>query len=243
MHGWHQLDIGGKPAACFEPSQPARFGVIFLHNAKGQPLSVSPTYTRLLDQHRIACVCPFGGSTWWTDRVVPEFDATRSAERYVVDEVGPFTAQNWRLGPRGIGLFGISMGGQGGLRIAFKHPDRFPVVAAVAPAVDYHEYYGEGSVIDALYASKEQCRQDTAPMHLHPSQYPPHIFFCCDPGDAAWFRGCDRLHEKMGALGVRHEVDLTTQAGGHTWGYFDALADRAITSLARGLDHESRRLV
>lgn len=243
MNGWHHRDIDGKPAAVFEPNQPPRHGLIFLHNAKGQPLSVSSRYTRLLDQHSIACVCPYGGMTWWADRIVPEFDIARSAAHYVVEVVAPFVAQKWQFGPRGIGLFGISMGGQGALRMAFQYPDRFPVVAAVAPAVDYHEYYGQGSIIDTLYASKEQCRQDTAPMHLHPSHFPPHIFFACDPDDAAWFRGCDRLHEKLSALGVPHVADLTTQAGGHTWAYFDALADRAIAFVSRGLDHESRRLL
>jgi len=243
MRGWHQVEVGGKPAAVFEPAEPPRIGLIFLHNAKGQPLSVSPTYTRQLEQHRLGCICPFGGSVWWTDRLLPEYDSSVSAERYVVDEVVPFMTSRWRLGPRSVGLLGISMGGQGALRLSFKNPERFPVVAAVAPAVDYHEYYGQGSVIDTIYTSKEQCRQDTAPMHLHPSQYPPHVFFCCDPADSAWIRGCERLHEKMCALGVPHEVDLETQAGGHAWAYFDALADRAITFLVRGLDHESRRLL
>ena len=56
-----------------------------------------------------------------------------------------------------------------------------PVVAGVSSANDYHDKYGEGTPLDEMYDSKEQCRQDTAPLHLHPSHYPPHIFFCVDP--------------------------------------------------------------
>ena len=131
-------------------------------------------------------------------------------ERYLLHSVVPFFRERWGLTPRGIGLMGISMGGQGALRLAFKHPDLFPVVAAIAPAIEYHELYGQGTPIDEMYDSKEQCRQDTAPMHIHPSKFPPHIFFCIDPADAAWYRGNDRLHEKLSALGVPHEIDLTT---------------------------------
>src|SRR5258708_16625000 len=66
-----------------------------------------------------------------------------------------------------------------------RHPRRSPlfpyttlfrsVVAAIAPAIVYHELYGRGSPLDALYDSKEQCRQDTAVLHIHPSQYPPAL--------------------------------------------------------------------
>src|SRR5438874_8311971 len=59
-----------------------------------------------------------------------------------------------------------------------------------------------GTSLGEMYDSKEQCRQDTALMHIHPSEHPPHVFFAIDPEDADWYRGNDRLHEKLGALGV-----------------------------------------
>jgi S-formylglutathione hydrolase len=159
-----------------------------------------------------------------------------------LDDVLQYLRNRWRLGERSVGLFGISMGGQGALRIAFKHPDVFPVVAGIAPAIDHHDFYGQGLSLDAMYDSREQCRQDTALMHIHPTRQPPHVYFCCDPDDD-WHRGCDRLHEKLAALGVPHECDLTTRAGGHTWDYYDAVADRVVRFLANGLDQESRRLL
>jgi S-formylglutathione hydrolase FrmB len=93
-----------------------------------------------------------------------------------------------------------------------------------------------------MYDSKEQCRQDTAPMHLHPSHYPPHLFFAIDPDDP-WARGCERLHEKLSALGVPHEMDLATRAGGHSWAYFHHMAGRAVRFLHAGLEHQSRLLL
>ena len=64
-------------------------------------------------------------------------------------------------------------------------------------------------------------------MHVHPGRFPPHLFFCSDPDDP-WHRGADRLHEKLAALGVEHECDLETRAGGHSWQYFNHLAERAV---------------
>src|SRR5581483_1042225 len=115
-----------------------------------------------------------------------------------------------------------------------KHPRIFPVVAGISSALDYHERHGQGSPLDELYDSKEQCRQDTALMHIHPHDYPPHIFFCIDPEDVAWYRGNDRLQEKLSALGVTHRADLTTRAGGHTWEYFNHMAGPAIDFVYRG---------
>jgi S-formylglutathione hydrolase FrmB len=116
-------------------------------------------------------------------------------------------------------------------------------VAGIASALDYHELYGSGLPLDDMYDSKEQCRQDTAILHIHPSQQPPHIFFCIDPDDVEWYRGNDRLHEKLSALGVPHTLDLTTQAGGHSWQYFDKMAEPTLRFLHDGLEKESRRLL
>jgi S-formylglutathione hydrolase len=135
------------------------------------------------------------------------------------------------------------MGGQAALRLAFKHPERFPVVAALAPALEYHELHGQGSPLDEQYDSKEQCRQDTAAMHVQPGRTPPHLFFACDPDDEFWFRGGDRLREKLVALGVEHEADLTTRAGGHTWSYFNHMAERALRFAVAGLERQALRLM
>jgi S-formylglutathione hydrolase len=116
-------------------------------------------------------------------------------------------------------------------------------VAGIASALDFHDLYGEGTPLDSLYDSKEQCRQDTAILHVHPTQYPAHIFFCVDPDDERWFRGNDRLHEKLSALGIPHEVDLTTRAGGHSWDYFNHMAAPVERFLLAGLEQQSRRLL
>jgi esterase/lipase superfamily enzyme len=242
---WTRVTIAGKEADVYEPPGAARprFGVLHLHGVGLETLAANPVFTRLFAELRLACVCPHGQRSWWGDRVCREFDAKVTPERYLLDSVLPFFAARWELGPRTIGLQGISMGGQGALRLAFKHPETFPVVAAISAALDYHELYGQGTPLDEMYDSKEQCRQDTALMYVPPFHPPPHIFFCIDPGDTAWYRGNDRLHEKLNALGVPHTLDLSTRAGGHSWDYFNRMADRAVRFVHTGLEQESRRLL
>jgi poly(3-hydroxybutyrate) depolymerase len=246
MNGaWHSVQIGGKPADIYEPAGTTRprFGVLYLHGSRGDTLVDRPAFTRLFDQLKLACICPHGGRCWWGDRVCAEFDPQISPETYLLNSVLPFFRERWQLASHTIGITGAGMGGQGALKLAFKHPSIFPAVAVIAAAIDYHEIYGQGTSLDDLYNSKEQARQDTALMHIHPSQFPPHVFFCIDPDDMKWYRGNDRLHEKLNALGVPHEVDFTTRAGSHSWDYYNHMADRAVRFLHAGLEQESRRLL
>lgn len=240
---WTLAGIAGKQADVYDPPTRPRFGVLYLHGYGLETLCDRPAYTQLFASLKLACVCPHGQHSWWADRVCAEFDPHVTPERYLLDQVLPFFHERWGLAPRAIGLLGISMGGQGALRLAFKHPDLFPVVAGIASAVDHHELHGQGTPLDDMYDSKEQCRQDTALLHIHPSRFPAHIFVCIDPADTTWYRGNDRLHEKLNALGVPHEADLTTQAGGHSWDYFNHMAERAVRFLHAGLEQESRRLL
>jgi enterochelin esterase-like enzyme len=242
---WTVADIAGKPADVYDPSGPSRprFALLFLHAVGLETLPTCPVYCRLLDALRLACVCPHGQHSWWADRACAEFDPQVTAERHLLDRVLPFIRDRWGLAPPAIGLFGISMGGQGALRLAFKHPRLFPVVAGISSALDHYELHGVGFKLDVMYDSKEQCRQDGALLHIHPSHFPPHIFFCVDPDDTDWYRGNDRLDEKLRALGIPHETDLTTRRGGHSWDYFNHMADRATRFLVAGLETESRRLL
>jgi S-formylglutathione hydrolase len=242
--GWSVIDVGGKPADVYDPpgGRP-RFGVLYLHPVGQESLTGNAAFTRAFEELRLGCLCPPGGPSWWSDRPCPGFDPHQTAERYLLDAALPALAARWGVRPPGVGLLGVSMGGQGALRLALKHPAVFPVAAGIASAIDYHEWYGRGLPLDDLYDSKEACRQDTAVLHVHPAHHPPHLFFCIDPDDAEWYRGNDRLHEKLAALGVPHTCDLTSRAGGHSWDYFNAQADRAVRFVHAGLLQESRRLL
>lgn len=241
---WTSVEIGGKKADAFEPPGPARprFGVMHLHGISEKTLVDSEIFTQLLEKHQLACLCPHGRRAWWADRVCKEFDPALTPERYLLDQVMPFFKERWGLASRAIGLMGISMGGQGALRLAFKHSALFPVVAGISSALDFHERYHQDDALQEMYGSQEECRQDTAILHVPPVHYPPHIYFCIDPVDP-WLRGNERLDEKLTALGIPHEMDLTTEAGGHSWTYFESRAPQVMQFIHDGLVQESRRLL
>jgi S-formylglutathione hydrolase len=247
LPGWSRESVGGKPADIFHPPGAGRprSAVLFLHvHSDGLQLpSENASYTAELAQHGLACCAPHGARSWWADRVCPEFDPSLTAERHLLDNVLPWMREHWRLPPRAVAAAGISMGGQGAVRLGFKYPDVFPVVASVSGAFDYQELFGEGLPLDEMYESKERCRLDTAILYVDPNRFPPHVWFACDPADDAWYRGNDRLHEKLTALGLPHVADLETSAGGHSWAYFDRMAGPMLAFVAAALRTESRRLV
>ena len=183
------------------------FGVLFLHAYDARSLQGRTAFTDLFDALGMACLCPLAPHAWWADRICPAFDPRRHAGAATSSTTScPRSPSAGAWGPGPSACWGSAWAARGRSAWRFKHPETFPVVAGIAPAIEYHELYGQGLPLDDMYDSKEQCRQDTAPMHIHPARFPPHLFFCCDPDDADWFRGNDRLHEKLSALGVAHEA-------------------------------------
>ena len=48
---------------------------------------------------------------------------------------------------------------------------------------------------------------------------------------------------KLFSLGVPHECQLEHEAGGHSWQYFEVMAQQALAFAAERLDQEERRIV
>jgi hypothetical protein len=48
---------------------------------------------------------------------------------------------------------------------------------------------------------------------------------------------------KLGSLGVPFESDLETVGGGHGFGYYSIMAEKAVSFIADALDSERLRIV
>ncbi len=230
---WSRLEIDGKSCEVFEPQGAPRFALLWLHDEDAA--SPPAALTAFLEKESLACAAPFVARSWWVDRVCPEFDPVQSAERHLIENVVPWTQARWNLAPRAIAVAGIGMGGQGAVRLGLKYPDRFPVVASLNGAFDFHDRHGHGTPLDDMYESRERARQDTAVLQLDPYRWPPHIWFACDPA-SEWFRGNDRRHEKLRAYGVPHMIDFQMTGA-------DPGLETMVGFVVKGLERESRRLV
>jgi pimeloyl-ACP methyl ester carboxylesterase len=244
---WSQIELAGHVCRTYEPPSPSphNYAVIYLHCSEVASLRGFPAFWREFDRYGLRVIEPVSGRSWWTDRIWPEFDTTVSAESFVLDHVVPYVADRWNASPPRLALLGISMGGQAALRIAYKHPNVFPTVAAISPAIDFQKRIEEGvdPGLEFMYRDSEDARQDTALLHIHPLNWPRNQFFCCDPADVRWHESAERLRMKLSSLGVPFECDLKTEAGGHSFEYACHMAPRAIGFLAKRLEQERLRIV
>jgi S-formylglutathione hydrolase FrmB len=243
---WTEERVAGHLCDVLEPSRPSPHGdvVLYLHGVHLARLPRNEVYTRLFDEAGLRVVAPFTQRSWWTNKICAEFDPNISAEQFVLRQVLPFIAERWNAQPPRIALFGTSMGGQGALRLGFKHPGKFPIVAALAPAIDYHERFRdpEEETLPLMYADAEAARQDTATLHVHPLNWPRNMWFASDPTDHRWHDSAERLSMKLSALGIPFESDLETSAGGHGWTYYNYMAPRAIAFITERLERERLRV-
>jgi len=243
--GWTEQTVGGHPCDLYNPRNPNPHGyvAIYLHGVHMGRLTDKAEFNTLFEQHGLPVIAPITQRSWWTDIICDEFDPNITAERHLLDRVLPFIAEHFGAKTPQIGLLGTSMGGQGALRLSYKHPDVFPVVAAISPAIDYYTRYYEGDeTIPQMYSEPEAARQDSATLHIHPLYWPRNQFFCCCPTDHRWHESAERLRMKLYSLGVPHECDLETEGGGHGFGYYAKMAPKAIGFLMERLEKERLRV-
>lgn len=227
---WKSVDIHGKPAEVFFPSQrTSDHAIIYLHAHGEERLSEKPEFTEMFERFGYPVICPQGKQCWWLDRICTDFDDAVTPMNFVRCKVVEWIEENLQIVPPHIALFGISMGGQGALNLAYRDARTFPIVAAISSAIDFYKAYGQGFPLDQIFASAEEARQESATLHIHPLNWPKHQFFACDPMDKTWFAGNEILASKLSSSGIMYECDLKTSHGGHHWGYFSAIAEKALS--------------
>ena len=244
---WSTVTIDGRECEVFAPPAPLPGrALVYLHDLRGESLRECPLLCAAVEAARLPVIAPHSGRSWWLDRPMPGFDAALTPERFVVDRLRPEIESRFGVRPPGIAVMGIGMGGQGALRLAYRHPAVFPVSAAITPAIDFHRAMREageradGELFDTLwetFGDVERARQDTAILHVHPLNWPRHQFFASDPADVHWHDGADRLHSKLVALGIPHTAALEPRAD-----FIATAAAEAVQFVLAALDQESRRL-
>jgi S-formylglutathione hydrolase FrmB len=196
-------------------------------------------------------VTPRAGSSFYLN----SRDGQYRYEDFLLQEFLPLIENRYRVraGRTSRGVAGISMGGYGALRLAFRRPDLFGAVAthsaavvAELPAIEagsvargalrlFAEVFG--SPVDRPFWDRNN------PLALARSAILSRlkIYFDCGSQDEYGFdSGAQALHNLLVSRRVAHEFHL--YPGGHNWQYFaEYLPDSLeFQSRAFGLDPASR---
>ncbi|MBL8851296.1 MAG: hypothetical protein JNG89_16560 [Planctomycetaceae bacterium] len=237
MHGWTRISSDTRSGDCYVPSgDPAPHALLYLRDRHSDSPSDDAGLTRELQRHRLRVYSPAVDGCWWVDRPCEAFGGDVPSPLHWLQQVAAADiALRWGVAPRQIGLLGTGIGGHGVLQLAYRFPKQFPVVAAIAPAVDFHTHYHHEPVLQEVFSSAEAARQETATLRIHPLNWPPHQWIACDPRDPDWFDGCERLASKLSSIGIPFESDLKSSIEGARRDYERAMLPRALEFLTQRL--------
>lgn len=92
---------------------------------------------------------PSAGRSFYLDRA----DGSQRWETFLADELLPDLVASTGAGRGGdaVALCGVSMGGLGALRLAFRRPERFVAVAVLEPAIEEATTWPEVALRDVVY--------------------------------------------------------------------------------------------
>lgn len=225
--------------------------IVFLHGMDGNTLATSEAWSQQALAASASIISPHGmGETiadppfdhttapycWWLDAgEMPTRESSQAAVAPISPEVWLIDYLDALLQESGlpIALVGYEVGGQGALRVAYRHARIFPMVVAIAPKVDLHNIHGLGTSLDRLFPTSEAVRQQEATVWLNPLSRPNHQLILCDPANEFCFPGCQTLLTKLSSTGCPHEVSLETIQGAESISELDAAARRTFAFVSR----------
>jgi putative tributyrin esterase len=173
-----------------------------------------------------AIICPDGGDSWYADswRIENHF-----YESWFTDEFVPHVEAKFNIGrsreKRAVG--GLSMGGYGAFKFAFRRPQMFSFAAAMSGAFHAAEVFDDEILrnsIFAVFGDDDSLRNENDLFKII-ENYPPEKiaelpFFYFDCGaDDGFLPINQRLHELLRRRKIAHEFKIFP--GGHDWDYWN----------------------
>jgi enterochelin esterase-like enzyme len=178
-------------------------------------------------------VLPNGGANYWVNHA----DGTRWGD-YLIDDVVPAVDARFRtLADRsGRAIGGLSMGGEGALRLAMLNPDVFGIAAAHSPSLRtaYDQLAPE---LQDLYGSRAAWRA-ASPLYLAVDTDTAYrLTIELDVGeDDPWRPNVEMLHSWLADRGIVHQFDVLP--GEHDPEYWIGYVDRYLTFYSGAFDRE-----
>ncbi len=202
-----------------------RLPVLFLlHGAGGSFTDFSENahelLQRLATQHRLVIVTPDGDPDgWYLDSPLLE---TAKIETYVMNELLPDVEKRLPVTDRRA-IGGISMGGNGAIALAIKHPRTFVSVSSMSGAVDLSEAATRQALVDRLgpYEQNQELWHSHSAVHLlraRPDDGRRVSVFATVGTEDRWLEANRALRQVLADVGVVHEYKELP--GGHAWDHW-----------------------
>ncbi|TDH29036.1 esterase family protein [Segetibacter sp. 3557_3] len=203
-----------------------RYPVVYLlHGAGGSYNNWArrvPDLQQLADQNNLMIVCPDGLVTsWYFDSPI---DSTIRYETNVGTEIPEYIDANYRTiaDRKARAITGLSMGGHGGMFLAFRHADRFGACGSMSGALDVSRItrgYGMDKLLGDTIANQKYYH-DWSVVNLVEHYPKDSLAIIIDCGTEDFIYPMTKAtHEKMLQLKIPH--DYIERPGKHDWPYWN----------------------
>lgn len=175
----------------------------------------------LADKYGFILVCPDGGyNSWYLDSPM---DSTSQYETHIINEVIPYIDAHYSTLGQGKtrAITGLSMGGQGSLYLAARHPGLFYAAGSMSGGVDLTYSTKRWEIAEKIGSFKKYPRRwkENSVVNMTPQLKQAGLALLVDCGVKDIFIKINRtLHERLLKAGVAH--DYYERPGGHSWSYW-----------------------
>ena len=181
-----------------------------------------PHIKELADHYDMMIVCPDGGyDSWYWDSPV---DSTYRYETFVSRELIAWIDGQYKTIPscEGRAITGLSMGGHGGLYLAFRNQDIFGACGSMSGGVDIRPFPNNWNM--AAYIGTQREHSANWENHTVMNQLylltPNTLRIIIDCGTEDFFYQVNkRLHEELLYRNIPH--DFISRPGAHNWAYWN----------------------
>ena len=175
----------------------------------------------LVDQYQMIIVCPDGGyAGWYLDSPL---NKESQHESYIASDVLNFIDKNYQTiaNWKGRALCGLSMGGQGALRLLAKYPDKFAAAGSMSGVMELafaSKRFGITQLLGDFEKFPERWKENSCLFLVEKlSGKEKGIILECGVKDR-YLDGNRKVHSRLLALNIDH--DYYERPGGHSWDYW-----------------------
>lgn len=212
-----------KPAAAQDENQ--SFPVVYLlHGHSGwyaNWLIRVPELKDYADQYKLMIVCPDGGfNSWYMDSPL---DSTVRFETYISKEVPAYIEKHYPVikDRKARAVTGLSMGGHGGLFLAFRNAQVFGACGSMSGGVDLRPFPKSWQLSRLLGDTIQHADNwnNYSAINVIEKKPTDSLAIIIDCGTEDFFYAVNKaLHEKMLQLKIAH--DYIERPGKHDWNYW-----------------------